>query len=330
MIQGRKLEKMQSICCTRNVIVALITVAALTGSCIMALGQNAAAPAPEGEQILILMSDGTSAVFKPGKQPLKIRTASGESEVPLSKIVYVYRGKARLHSGQGIISGEVLDSLISLPTEEGDTKPISAAEILFLSGVKAEPLGKAITRLEIIVADGKVTKNVLAPATASTRHDEPNKPSAATSALSSVVILDEYWEDRLYTLSNLSYGEVVKKAAQTFHGPPFPVECDVVTHQEFAPEPLMTIFLVSAETGRGVRMGQSCRPTVAGSASLVKGLKKRTKEDFGMCLRGIEGSGEVYLFVEASGPREVKKKALCTVELYKTVSNVLRLPVQFE
>jgi len=322
---------------------ALFIFVALTGYCDEAFGQNTTASAAGEQRVVIVMSDGTSSVHKPGNQQIKIRTALAESEMPLSQIVYIYRGKARIYSEKGVISGEVLESYVSMKTDDGGTKQIPVGEILFLSPVQARLSGKVIRRLEIIVADGKVTPTVFsdpAPSatpqrnfleTIGTGNRVANEPAAPASPGMSVVILDEYWVGRRYTLSNPHHSTVVQKVARRFpgQGPPFPLEFDVVAHQPDY-EPDVTLFVPCTEKGSGRRMERSCRFILPDISRLVQGTKKRRKHDLGTCLSDLDGSGEVFASVAEAAESEVHEKELSKVKLYKTVSNVLRLPVRFE
>ena len=329
-----------------KVAMALLTLAALIASYGVAPAQNTASDTAGEEQILIVMSDGTSSVHKLGDQRVKIRTASGESEVPLNKIVYMYRGKARMYSEKGVISGEVLDSSVPVQTDDGATKQIPVSEMWFLSPVQARLSGKAIRRLEIVVADGKVTPTFFsghAPSatplpnvleTIGTGNRSANEPAALTSSRISVVILDEYWADRRYTLSNPTHSTVVKKVASKFPDiptqAPFPVEFDVVAQRRDG-DPDPTLFFLSTEKGSGRRVERSCRSFHGAQfPALKEGTIMRVKHDFGGCLIGLEGTGEVYVFVADGLRADVHEKELSKVEIHRTVSNVLRLPVRFD
>jgi hypothetical protein len=327
---------------TRFVAAVIVILAAGFGHCTAALGQPAAMSAAMEERILVVMSDGSSSVHKMTDQQVKIRTTVGETEVPLSKIVYIYRGKARVYSETGVISGEVHDTAIPLMSDDGATKQIPWSEMLFMSTVRNDLSGKVVTRLEVIVADGKVTKTVF-QASADTKPNQQvgaiNKPSNSPSEKGSpritVLVLDEYRANRLFTLSNVSHSATLKKAVSTFPnvpalGPPFPVEFDLVTHQHRDYEPEVTIFVLSNEKGSGRRMEKTCRYMGRDSNPLAEGSKKRVRHDFGGCLGDLEGSGEVYVYVMEAALNEVYEKGPCKVELYSTVSNVLRLPVRFE
>ena len=70
--------------CMKGTLNAMLALAALTGYGSLAIGQNTATPAAGEERIVIVMADGTSFVHRLGGQRIKIRTATGESEVPLS------------------------------------------------------------------------------------------------------------------------------------------------------------------------------------------------------------------------------------------------------
>ena len=324
-----------------KVVMALLTVAVLTGYCGVGLSQNATAPTSGEERILIVMSDGASSVHKLGDQRVKIRTASGESEVPLSKIVYIYSGKAKIVlAEQGLIRGEVLDGSVPVQTDDGATKQIPVSEMRFLGIVPRDISGDVISRFEIIVAAGKVAKYVFStPARIQSdeRGEAANKQLTATAASAPrrmwVGILDEYWTDRLFTLSNASHSTVLKKEVQTssiltVQGPPFPVEFDIVKLH-----PCDKGFMVGLGIRSKIKQGgwaQRVRYwSPLWSGPLVEGSKERVKTSF-QCMDGLEGSGEVYLYVTEAGPNESHEKELSKVELYKTVSNVLRLPIRFE
>jgi hypothetical protein len=332
---------------TRHIRNVLLTLTVLIGCSGVALGQTTTSPTAGDERIVVVMSDGASSVHKLADQRVKIRTDSGETEVPLRKIAYMYRGKARMYSEQGILSGEVLDAPMQVTTDDGTPKQIPVGEMLFLSTAQAELSGKVITRLEIVVADSKVTKTVFTedapsakPETKAAKRARGEKKTKAASAPSTprrirVTILDDYSTERLFTISNPTHSTVVKKVTQTYsdipvQGPPFPIEFDILKHQSYGTTALLTLNVRS--TGKGGR-GRTetfcyCAPTWDGS--LVEGSTTRMKQEY-LCLGGLEGSGEIYFFVEDRGKKEDdKERFMPGVHLYKTVSNVLRLPVRFE
>jgi len=310
-------EKMKNSPCQRVTARAMLSLALLAGLCCGVLAQSATpAPTAQEQRVLIVKSDGASSVQKVADQPVKIKTASGESAVPLSKIVYIFRGKARVFSENGIQSGEVLDSHFPTGTKEGAAEPTSFGDILFLGIVQPDVPGEVITRYEIIVADGKVTKNVLSSTGAS-------RPGHRTT----VVVLDEYFADRLFTLSNPSYNAVLKKGDQ---GLPFPVDVDIVKHQASDKHVVVSLNIRSLHMERFLYW----RPL--GGGPLVEGAKERKQIEFVAGLEGFEGPGEVYLYVAEGGTKEVhdteafSSHGMPQVRMYKTVSNILRLPVRFE
>jgi hypothetical protein len=75
---------MKTLSCMPRIVTALIVVVTLTGYCDSALGQTAESPSAGEERIVVVMADGKSSVHKMTDQRVKIRTATGESEVPLN------------------------------------------------------------------------------------------------------------------------------------------------------------------------------------------------------------------------------------------------------
>lgn len=324
----------QAQCCLGYVVSTLLVLALVLECEGTALGQNASAPTAGDERIIIVMSDGTSSVHRLGDQRLKVRTAAGESEVPLRKIVYIYRGKARLHSEQGVISGEVEGDFIPVVLDDGSTKQIPVSDLLFLGPVRGEIAGKIITRLEIIVADGKVTKHIFT--------SSPSSSPLRTE----IFILDEYSADRLFTVTDPAHKSSVSKATQEafpspmFPGnlpsmPPFGVEFDVTRHGQAQFRPVVCLGF-RASQGNKPMYGCSLQ-SLSATDQFPEGQKKRLGTEFSF-LGGLGGTGEFYLYLVAAEekdgtPVEVEMSpgsGFPQIRFYRTISNVLRLPVRFE
>jgi len=328
--------------CVRVISIGLLTLAVLAGNCRNASAQSAAGVGGGDERIVVVMKDGTSLVHQMTDQSIKIKTAAGERAVPMRKLIYIFNGKARAFSEQGILGGEVLDTSIPVGAGDGPSNLLPLGEILFLGAVQTELSEKMITGLQIIVADEKVTRTVFsaqatADAPAEKQTGAAKKKSTAEDGAKprgiGVLILDEYQADKRFILSNPSYNAVVKKVASTFpgvSGPPFPLKFDIAAHQPSESDPEITLLAFYTEKGSGKQMSRWRRFMPADSGPLSAGSKKTMEIDLGFCLGGLEGAGELYFYVAEADQSEVHDKGPSKVEVYKTVSNVLRLPVRFE
>ncbi len=282
------------------------------------------------------------------KQPtLRVRTSQGYSDIETSKIVYIYRKRVRWVSGQSIMTGELLEQDLSIKLHNGPGWKLHARDILFLTAVPPSAPPGSIVKINVFVVGGTVSKRAWA--------------KSGRLACTSVVVLDEYSVDRIFTISNPEYHSVMEKLPTSFDFG-FDVMPERQINKEFLP---VISYCLVPEAKRGIHAptlsnmskrsytdtdawkyhwkGLSIDEAVVsgatfGPSGFSAGTKRRLKRVFNAIISDFEGSSEIYLFVAPYEPSEKPGSHAIEsspwyrerVHFYKTVSNVLRLPVEFK
>jgi hypothetical protein len=182
---------------------------------------------------------------------------------------------------------------------------------------------KAISSLNIVVAGGKVSREVISDSTNS------GVPRVRVS------VLDDYATDRVFKISNPSYSTILEVASTYSHGPPqgspFTVDFDIVEQKRSDKQCVVSLNIRSTKREDGKSVERICYWTPLGGGSLLEGNEGHISADFMYGLGNLEGSGDLFLYVTEGGSKEVPDvEESHGVKVYKTVSNVLRLPVRSE
>jgi len=261
-----------------------------------------------------MKKDGKEFNGKLATPSIKVTASSGKSiNVDSAEVISIIRDESRgmriKPEAQEAVWGEIVGN-VKVKTAKGEIVLKPEDLIFYCSFEKPIKIGK----LQIIEAMGGIIINV-----------HQTRPKE-------IVILPEYWKEKVFTISNPQYPRVVEDSTK-----PVKLSFDFHRHLSTDYEATVTFRWVSP-----VKEGklQGKRDKLSGievckwdfpPISVLEGETKREERE--IIFGELKGREHIEVFVTADhqqGPLVSKKLGDTQIKIYNTISNVIRLPLDFK